>query len=299
MRNVRALLTAVAPGSLVTALVITALLLLMGLGNVTAEAENARCRADDWAQAIEHIENGATDYQGRCMGISTGGPVPEDLLEDFRAEADLARREFEEAAGALAAGQWKRAADATASFPLVFFALFMGGVITGSPMGSAVAAWSLSNGWTRRAWIRNSLVLAVLATLALYLLATVAGVVIIQSFLGGAGIEAGFPMPGIEALRPLPGLLYFTMLGALAGLVLGRGELAGMVAVAVTLGDFALSARYPEFPLLPTRWHQTALGLDTGAIGPGLAVALAGTMALLLASLGRWYFLARRDVPDR
>src|SRR5690606_18476811 len=105
-------------------------------------------------------------------------------------------------------------------------------------------------------------------------------------------------------LHPIPGLLYFTMLGVLIGLVIGRGEIAGMTAVVLAIADFIGSARFGLAPYFPTSWHQIALGSAAAAHGKDLitrptaiSVALAAEDALTGAS--HRIMTSLRDDPDR
>ena len=152
---------------------------------------------------------------------------------------------------------------------MVFFALFGGSMAAGSPLGTAVTAWGLSNGWTRSSWVRSTLALTTLATLAAYLLALGAAVAVIYVKIAGAGLEATFGLPTMATLFPVPGLLYFAMLGVLVGLIVGRGELGGMTAVVLAIADFMGSARFEMAPFFPTSWHQTALGATPSPMSKG------------------------------
>lgn len=297
MRDIRALLSAISPAGLMIPVLLSALLLAQSMSGMTAEVDQARCLVDDWGAALETFESGRTTFTGRCLGASIGAPGED--LGWVREQLEQVESDYEAAVDRLTEDPWKRAANYIGGTALVFFALWVGGMASGSPMGSAVAAWGLSNSWTRRSWARSTLTLTALASLGAYLLALVVAMVVIYTKISGAGIDAGLPAPGLSALNPIPGLLYFGMLGVLAGLITGRGEIAGMTAVVVAIADFMGSARFELAPFFPTSWHQTALGATPSPISIPTALGLAGAAAVGLAWLAYWLMTRRRDIPDR
>lgn len=297
MTRLRGLFAAISPGGLIIPVVLGALLITQSMTGMTQEFDQARCSLEDWTAAIEAFEGGAADYQGRCVSIGIG--IPGEIPDDMRQQVVQAQADYEAAAERLADDPWKRAANSVGGAAMVFFALFVGAMAAGSPMGSAIAAWALSNGWNRRSWARATLTTTSLATLGAYLLALVIATVFIYTKITGVGLDIGFPAPSVAALTPIPGLLYFGMVGVVVGLAMGRGEIAGMTAVVVAIADFMGSARFELSPFFPTTWHQTALGATPSTITVPVAVTLAGAAAVVLAALAYWYVTKRRDVPDR
>ncbi len=297
MTSIRGLLNAISPAGLLVPIVLSSLLISQSMTGLTQEVDQARCVVTDWTEAIEVFEGGGVDFNGRCVSTSIGMPG-EDIswVRDALAQAE---RDYEAAVERLVDDPWKRAANSVGGAALVFFALFLGGMAAGSPMGSAVAAWGLSNGWTRRSWARSTLTLTTLGTLAAYLLGLLVAVVLIYIRIRGAGVDAGLTAPTMAALNPVPGLFYFGMLGVMVGAIVGRGEIAGMVAVVVAIADFMGSARFELSPFFPTSWHQTALGAEPSPISIPTALGLAAAAAVAMAALAFWYMTRRRDVPDR
>lgn len=297
MTSIRGLLNAISPAGLLVPIVLSSLLISQSMTGLTQEVDQARCVVTDWTEAIEVFEGGGVDFNGRCVSTSIGMPG-EDIswVRDALAQAE---RDYEAAVERLVDDPWKRAANSVGGAALVFFALFLGGMAAGSPMGSAVAAWGLSNGWTRRSWARSTLTLTTLGTLAAYLLGLLVAVVLIYIRIRGAGVDAGLTAPTMAALNPVPGLFYFGMLGVMVGAIVGRGEIAGMVAVVVAIADFMGSARFELSPFFPTSWHQAALGAEPSPISIPTALGLAAAAAVAMAALAFWYMTRRRDVPDR
>lgn len=297
MTSIRGLLNAISPAGLLVPIVLSSLLISQSMTGLTQEVDQARCVVTDWTEAIEVFEGGGVNFNGRCVSTSIGMPG-EDIswVRDALAQAE---RDYEAAVERLVDDPWKRAANSVGGAALVFFALFLGGMAAGSPMGSAVAAWGLSNGWTRRSWARSTLTLTTLGTLAAYLLGLLVAVVLIYIRIRGAGVDAGLTAPTMAALNPVPGLFYFGMLGVMVGAIVGRGEIAGMVAVVVAIADFMGSARFELSPFFPTSWHQTALGAEPSPISIPTALGLAAAAAVAMAALAFWYMTRRRDVPDR
>ncbi len=297
MTTIRGLFNAISPSGLIVPIVLSALLIAQSMSGMTREVDQARCVIDDWNVAIEFFEGGGVNYDGRCVSASVG--MPGDDLSWVREALAQAELDYQAAVDRLTEDPWKRAANSVGGAALVFFALFTGGMSTGSPMGSAVAAWGLSNGWTRRSWAGSTLTFTSLATLGAYLLWLLIAVGIIYMRISGAGVDAGLATPTLAALNPIPGLLYFGMLGVMVGVLVGRGEIAGMIAVVVAIADFTLSARFGMSPFFPTSWHQTALGATPSPISIPAAVSLAGAAAVVMAALAYWFMTSRRDVPDR
>lgn len=297
MTSIRGLLNAISPAGLLVPIVLSSLLISQSMTGLTQEVDQARCVVTDWTEAIEVFEGGGVDFNGRCVSTSIGMPG-EDIswVRDALAQAE---RDYEAAVERLVDDPWKRAANSVGGAALVFFALFLGGMAAGSPMGSAVAAWGLSNGWTRRSWARSTLTLTTLGPLAAYLLGLLVAVVLIYIRIRGAGVDAGLTAPTMAALNPVPGLFYFGMLGVMVGAIVGRGEIAGMVAVVVAIADFMGSARFELSPFFPTSWHQAALGAEPSPISIPTALGLAAAAAVAMAALAFWYMTRRRDVPDR
>lgn len=297
MTSIRGLLNAISPAGLLVPIVLSSLLISQSMTGLTQEVDQARCVVTDWTEAIEVFEGGGVDFNGRCVSTSIGMPG-EDIswVRDALAQAE---RDYEAAVERLVDDPWKRAANSVGGAALVFFALFLGGMAAGSPMGSAVAAWGLSNGWTRRSWARSTLTLTTLGTIAAYLLGLLVAVVLIYIRIRGAGVDAGLTAPTMAALNPVPGLFYFGMLGVMVGAIVGRGEIAGMVAVVVAIADFMGSARFELSPFFPTSWHQAALGAEPSPISIPTALGLAAAAAVAMAALAFWYMTRRRDVPDR
>ena len=303
MKDVRGLFNSITPAGILIPVALSALLIWNSFSGMTGEVDRARCMVDDLEQALVVFESGKTDFQGRCLGMSIGEGAPVDFSW-VRDELESARASHQAAVERLVEDPWRRAANSVGGVALAFFALFFGGMTGGSPLGAAVTAWGLSNGWTRSAWVRSALTLSTLATVVLYTLGLLLAVFIIYSKITGAGIDIGFPAPSVAALHPIPGLLYFTMLGVLIGLVIGRGEIAGMTAVVLAIADFIGSARFGLAPYFPTSWHQIALGSADGVQGKDLisrptALSLALATAVALAAVSYWFLTRRRDVPDR
>lgn len=297
MRNLRGIFNSMSPAGLLIPLVLSALLIAQGTSLMTREIDAAKCGLDDWRAALEAFENGAVDFQGRCVGASIGAPGQDFSWVDEQIQA--AEVAYDAAVASVLADPWKLAADSVGGIALVFFALFVGGMASGSPLGSVVAAWGLSNGWTRRAWARSTLTLTTFATLAAYVVALLAVMALLYARLSSLGIDFGLAAPSLEALHPIPGLLYFGMLGVLSGMIVGRGEMGGLVAVVVAIADFMLSARFGVSQWFPTTWHQTAVGTATVPMSLPLAMGLAAGAAVVLALVGYLFFTRRRDVPDR
>lgn len=297
MTSIRGLFNAISPSGLLVPIVLSALLIAQSMSGMTHEVDQARCLVDDWNEAIEFFEGGGVNYNGRCVSTSIG--IPGEDISWVREALAQAESDYEAAVNRLTGDPWKKAANSVGGAALAFFALFTGGMATGSPMGSAVAAWGLSNGWTRRSWAGSSLTFTSLATLGAYLLGLLIAVGVIYMKIKGAGIDAGLAAPTLAALNPVPGLLYFGMLGVMVGVVVGRGEIAGMMAVVIAIADFTLSARFGLSPFFPTSWHQTALGATPSSLSIPAALALAGAAAVVMAALAYWFMTSRRDVPDR
>lgn len=297
MTRLRSLASAVSPAGLIIPVVLAALLALQSTSGITREFDQARCAAIDWARAIEAFESGMIEYRGDCISasIGTSGEIP----EDFYTQRELAAQDLEAAAERLTDNPWRTAANHVGGAPVIFFALFVGAMVSGSPMGSAVAAWGLSNGWTRAVWARSAVALTVVGTVAAYVVVLTAAVAQTYAKATGAGLEWSFPAPRVDVLVPVPGLLYFGMVGVIAGLLLGRGEIGGMSAVVFALADFMGSSRFRLSPFFPTSWHQTALGATPSPITVAQAIWLATAATVLLAVLAYWYMTRRRDVPDR
>jgi hypothetical protein len=295
--RLRSLAAAVSPAGLVIPIVLMALLSAQSVSGMTRELDQAACLASDWRRAIEAFEGGAIDFRGACMSasIGTGGDIP----EDFYQQIELADRDFEAAAERLTADPWRKAANHVGGAPVILFALFAGAMISGSPMGSGVAAWGLSNGWTRGSWSRSTLALTGIATGVAYALVLIVAVVTTYLKWQGAGVDASFPMPGLGTLAPLPGLVYFGMVGVMAGLITGRGEIGGMTAVVVAITDFLGSSRFRLSPFFPTSWHQTALETTPSPLSISQALGLMSAAAVVLAAVVYWYMTRRRDIPDR
>jgi hypothetical protein len=295
--RLRSLAAAVAPAGLVIPIVLMVLLSAQSVSGMTRELDQAACLASDWRRAIEAFEGGVIDFRGNCMSasIGTSGEIP----EEFYQQVELADRDFDAAAERLTEDPWRKAANHVGGAPVILFALFVGAMIAGSPMGSGVAAWSLSNGWTRGSWSRSTLALTAIATGVAYALVLVVAVVTTYAKWRGAGVDASLAMPGLGALAPLPGLIYFGMIGVMAGLITGRGEIGGMTAVVIAITDFMGSSRFRLSPFFPTSWHQTALETTPSPLTIPQALGLMVAAAVVLAAVVYWYMTRRRDVPDR
>jgi hypothetical protein len=295
--RLRSLAAAVAPAGLVIPIVLMVLLSAQSVSGMTRELDQAACLASDWRRAIEAFEGGVIDFRGNCMSasIGTSGEIP----EEFYQQVELADRDFDAAAERLTEDPWRKAANHVGGAPVILFALFVGAMIAGSPMGSGVAAWSLSNGWTRGSWSRSTLALTAIATGVAYALVLVVAVVTTYAKWRGAGVDTSLAMPGLGALAPLPGLIYFGMIGVMAGLITGRGEIGGMTAVVIAITDFMGSSRFRLSPFFPTSWHQTALETTPSPLTIPQALGLMVAAAVVLAAVVYWYMTRRRDVPDR
>lgn len=297
MIRMRSVLAAVSPASLMIPIALALLLGWQSIGGLTSELDQAHMCAIDWQQAIEALEGGAREYQGRCVGLSIGevGDIPQDFYD----QVDLAWQDYANAAERLLEDPWGHAAGHMGGMALLFLALFMGALITGSPLGSAITAWGLSNGWTRPFWARSSLALASLVVVVAYVIAMAAAMLDISIGLRAADVSASIPLPNGAAFAPLAGLLFYSVVGVLAGLITGRGEIGGMTAVLFAIADFVASARFNQFPAFPSTWHQALLGQDVESMSMPVAAVVASIAAVALAAGAYWFMTRRRDVPDR
>ncbi len=298
MTRLRGVGSAVSPAGLLVPIVLAGLLSWQAMSGITGEFDQARRCAIDWQRAIEALEGGATDYNGACIGLSIGdgqGGIP----DDFYRERERAWADYNAAAERLTANPWRRAANHMGGGALVFLALFSGAMVAGSPLGSAVAAWGLSNGWTRPSWARSTLILVSVGVVTAFMLATGIAVVVTHLKATGAGVAGSFPLPGLDVLTPIPALLFYGLVGTVAGLVTGRGEIGGMTAVVVALGDFMAASRFGLAPVFPSSWHQTALGAEISPLTEAQAVLAASAAVVLVTGFVYWYMTRRRDVPDR
>ncbi len=297
MTRMRALGSAVSPAGLLVPIVLAALLSWQAMSTITWDFDQARRCSIDWQRAIEALEGGATDYAGDCVGLSIG-PGQGEIPDDFYEERDRAKEAYLTEAERLTTNQWRTAANHMGGPGLVFFALFGGAIVAGSPLGSAVAAWSISNSWTRPTWARSVLTLVAVAIITAFLLATVVAVALTHFKVVGAGIDSSFPVPGIDLVAPLPSLLFYGLVGIASGLITGRGEIGGMMAVIVAVADFMAASRLGLFPGFPSSWHQTILGAEVSPITEPQAAVAAGAAVVLLGGFAYWY-MTRRDLPDR
>ncbi len=297
MTRLRSLLAAISPAGLAIPLVLAALLGWQSIANITAELDQARLCAVDWQMAIEALEGGATDYQGRCLSV--GGGIDGEVPEDFYTQRDLAWQDFAAAAERLQEDPWGKVAGTVGGMPLIFLALFGGGLIGGAPMASATAAWGLSNGWTRPVWARSVLALTALAVLLAYIVSMTVGVAYMSVRMQSAEVVMGWQFPGGEAFAPLAGLLFYGVVGVFAGILTGRGEIGGMLAVAFSIADFVASAQFGQSPVFPSTWHQSLIGQEAGGLSMPTAALIASLAAVGLGAVVYRYMTRRRDVPDR
>src|SRR5690606_26101082 len=98
-------------------------------------------------------------------------------------------------------------------------ALLFGAIAAGSMMESGTAAWALSNGWSRRSWVRVFLLTTVVWVVVVYLIAVPAHWVGTRWWLGSFGISVPASMPGWAVIAPIPGLLFYAMLATTLGLL--------------------------------------------------------------------------------
>ncbi len=297
MLRTRSLFAAVSPGFLVLALVITALLGLEVLSAAMSGISSPHDCALDMDRAIAAAERGEDEYNGTCFSYVL--PPDLEVPEDFYQQRDEYQRRVDEQLQILTGDIWKSAGDRMGGFPLVLFSLIIGAYVAGSILASGTAAWSLSNGWTRTAWVRSLLNLTVLLVVSAYLLLTALFVIAVLVQVNGMGLTASLTAPGLSYLLPLPGLAFYALVGTGAGLLAGKGELGVMIAFVIAITDFVVAGYLDLLPVNPSSFHQAAVGSDMARIsGATGALALAGAAAALALAL-HWYFAHRKDVPDR
>jgi hypothetical protein len=300
MPRLRALSSAVSPGFLFLALVITVLFGVQVSSGAMFGLSNAQTCAVDMERGIAAAERGETEYHGTCTSfvIPPGEAAPEFLedldrqLREFRERVD---RELETLTGDI----WTAAGDRMGGFPLVFFSLLTGAFLSGSTLASGTAAWSLSNGWSRAVWIRSVLGLALVGIVLAYLAFTAlfVGAIILQ--VNGLGLTAGLTSPGLAYLAPLPGLLFYGLVGITAGLLTGKGEIGMMIAFVFAIADFVVAGYLELLPVLPSSFHQASVSSEMARVGREVgALVLAGAAVVLAVAL-HFYFVGKKDVPDR
>lgn len=298
MTRMRSLVASISPAGLMIPLALTALLGWQAISGITMGLDQAKLCADDWQTAIEAMEGGATEFNGRCLSVGGLGPDGE-VPEDFYVQRDLAFADLAAAAERLKADPWGNIAGNVGGLPLIFLALFGGAMAAGSPMASAVTAWGLSNGWTRPVWARSVMGLTVGAVLVAYVLAVAGGVAYLATRMQAAEVALGWQIPGGSAFAPLAGILFYASVGVLAGAITGRGEIGGMLAVVLSIADFIASAQFGQPPFLPSTWHQSLVGNGVDLMSMPVAALVASSAAVLLGILAYRYMTGHRDVPDR
>ena len=294
----RAISAAVTTGFLLLAMVISALFAFqVASGAIYPLSEAHRC-ALDWEEGIAAVEAGATEYQGVCVsfgGVLSEEGVPPDFYDQLAEYRRRVAAELEELTGDV----WRSAGNRMGGFPLVFFSLLVGAYLAGSTLASGTAAWSLSNGWTRQTWIGSLVALTLILIAAAYLVFTgvfIAGVLL---QVNGLGLTASLDLPGPSYLIPLPGLLFYGLVGIGAGLLTGRDGVGMMIAFIFAITDFVVANTLELLPAVPSSFHQAAVGGEMARVsGTTGALTLMGAAVVLAVGL-HFYFVRRRDVPDR
>jgi hypothetical protein len=274
---------------------------LMGLSSISAVTEplvNATRCAADWTAAVVAREAGEASYSGPCAefgGFGASRDVPDDF---YRNEADWQASAAAEV-DALQADLWGATAREIGRLAILLVALLVGGAIPGATLGTGVAAWSISNGTSRRRWAASTVLYITVVIVAIYAVLLIGSTVLVAARIASLGLTAKLTFPGVSALAPLPGALFYAMVATAVSVVVGRAETGMIAAVSLAVTEFVLSRFVGATPLFPSTLHQIAIGsLDT-PLSPALAAAalMAGGVAVAGATY-RW-LATFRDVPSR
>jgi len=278
-----------------------ALSVLMGLSSVSAVTEplvNATRCAEDWTAAVIAREAGEASYSGPCAefgGFGANGDVPADFYKNAADWQASAAAEV----GVLQADIWGATAREIGRLAILLVALLVGGTIPGATLGTGVAAWSISNGTSRRRWAASVVLYIAVVIVAIYAALLIGSTAIVTARIASLGLTTNLAFPGVSSFAPLPGALFYAMVASAVSLVVGRAETGMIAAVSLAATEFVLSRIVGATPLFPSTLHQAAIGsLDT-PLSPALAAAalMAGGVAVAGATY-RW-LATSRDVPSR
>lgn len=258
--------------------------------------ESYQC-SQDWAAAIAAREAGAAEYSGPCTSFGGFGPTDEIPADFYSTLAEWQRR-FEIDVAIVRGSVWEMARKEMGGLPLILGALMIGALVTGSTLGSGMAAWTTSNGWSRRQWALANVGFTTVVTIVGYLVLGLLFTIAVGTRLQALGTSPWPGLPHAGFFAPLGGLLFYGLLGVAVGTITRRADAGVLAALLVAVGEYVIQGAFGGAPFFPSTLHQIALG-NSGA-GPSVGAALAGLLGAAVA-LGALSFslLLRRDLPDR
>ncbi|VAW06661.1 hypothetical protein MNBD_ACTINO02-1325, partial [hydrothermal vent metagenome] len=274
---------------------------LTGVSTISAVTEPlviaTRC-ADDWTAAVAAREAGEASYSGPCAefgGFDASRDVPEDF---YRNEADWQVSAAAEV-DTLQTDLWGVTAREIGRLAILLVALLVGGAIPGATLGTGVAAWSISNGTSRRQWAASTVLYVVAAVVAIYAALLIGSTAMVAARIASLGVTTNFVLPGVSALAPLPGALFYAIVAMAVSLVAGRAETGMIAALLLAATEFVLSRIVGDAPLLPSTLHQAAIGSLATSLSPGLASAVLVASGLAVAGATYRWLAMSRDMPSR
>jgi hypothetical protein len=298
LRNVRAVLAGTPRGLVVAAGVIAILFSWLALANTIEPLSRAQTCTSDWEAIIDAAQAGQSSYEGSCVSIGGLEQYRDDQSALYE-QRDAYRADLETEALRLTDNLWETVGGYLGGFPTIVFASLIGAFVVGSSLASGLTAWCISNGWRRQDWIKAAVGLIVSLAAAGYLVLTVAGVLLVHFRVRGLGIESGFPTPGPELLAPISGLLFYGLLAAGIALLVGRGEMALLLAIGFLALDYIGSAQFERAPYFPSSFHSGALGAPDAKVGIWTGSMTMLGLAFLVGLAVYLHFVRRKDLPDR
>lgn len=268
------------------------------MANVLQPLTQALCRVHDWEAAIAASQAGATSYEGECLSIGGLDHYRDDPSELY-ANLEVQQEIVDSTAVRFTDGLWTTVGGYLGGFPMIVFATLVGAFLIGSPLASGLTAWAVSNGWQRRTWIIASLSLKSALTFLAYLTLTLASGLFLLFRIRALGIDSGLPAPDLEVLAPVPGLLFYGLVAAGIALILGRGEMAMLLSIGFLALDYIGSAQFERAPYFPSSFQSAALGDPAAKVGVWTGSMVMLALAAFLALVIHWYFVNRKDLPDR